>query len=86
MLREELTLIKDALLANGTVVLVIPVQSRVIAVSKGMLDVVTFLIKEEVDLVTIFGRHPWVLQDLINREAGLWVSFQNLGDQIFGLI
>ena len=80
MLREELALIKHALLAHGTIMLVIPVQSRVIAVSKGMFDVVTFLIKEEVDLVTIFGRHPWVLQDLINREAGLWVSFQNLGD------
>lgn len=86
MLREELTLIKHALLAHGTVVLVIPVQSRVIAVSKGMFDVVTLLIKEEVDLITIFGRHPWVLQDLINGETGLWVSFQDLRDQIFSHI
>jgi hypothetical protein len=47
--------------------LVIPVQSCVLAVREGMLDIVTFLITEEMDLVTtIFGRHPWVLQDLIN--------------------
>lgn len=86
MFREELTLIKYALLAQGTIVLVIPVQSRAIAVRKGMFDVITFLIKEEVDLITIFGRHPWVLQDLINGETGLWVSFQDFGDQIFSRI
>ena len=86
VLREELTLIKYALLAQGTIVLVIPVQSCVIAVRKGMFDVITFLIKEEVDLITIFGHHPWVLQDLINGETGLWVSFQDLGDQIFSRI
>ena len=72
MLGEELTLIKEALLAYGAGMLVIPVQSCVLAVSKGMLDVVTFLITEEMDLITtIFCHHPWVLQDLIYREAGV---------------
>ena len=84
MLREDLTLIKDALLAA---VLVIPVQSSsVIAVRKGMFDVVTLLIIEEVDPVTIFGGHPGVLQDLVDGETGLGVSFQDLGDQIFRLV
>ncbi len=54
MLREDLTLIKYALIAHCAVVLVIPVQSSVIAVSESMFDVVALLIKEEVDLITIF--------------------------------
>ena len=84
---EDLTLIKEALLTHGASMLVISVQSCAIAVSKGMLNVVTLLFTEEVDLIaTIFGRHPWVLQDLIYGEADVWVSFQNLGDQIFRLL
>ena len=79
VLREQLALIQHAFLAQSTVMLAIPVQSCVIAVSKGMFDVVTLLIIEEVvDLITIFGCHPGVLQDLINGETGLWVSLQDL--------